>query len=99
MNALIEEGVDSNGDNLISTQEAKLISSLDISGNRDEGKSGEIKSLAGIEAFVNLDTLRCNQNKISGLDLSNNTSLTFLRCNDNQLNNLDLSACSSLIKL
>ena len=63
LSALIEAGVDTNGDGLISTEEAELITYLAIAGNWDEGKRGEIKNLKGIEAFVNLDTLRCNYNQ------------------------------------
>ncbi len=99
LSALIEEGVDKNGDSLISTEEAELITYLDIAGNWDEGKPGEIKDLKGIEVFVNLDTLRCNYNQISSLDLSENTSLTFLRCNENQLSSLDVSGCFALTEL
>lgn len=58
--ALIDEGVDTNGDSLISHAEAEAITYLGIAGSWDEGQPGEIKNIRGIEAFINLDTLRCN---------------------------------------
>ena len=84
---------------LISTEEAELITYLDIAGNWDKGKRGEIKSLKGIEAFVNLDTLRCNYNQLSSLDRSNNHSLVWLNCRMNHLSSLDVSTCKTLARL
>jgi Leucine-rich repeat (LRR) protein len=97
--ALIREGVDTDGDSLISSDEAEQITYLKIAGNWEEGILGGIKSIKGIEAFINLDTLRCHYNQLSSLDLSNNTSLTFLHCNENQLSSLDVSACNALRRL
>ena len=99
LRALIEAGVDINGDSLISHDEAELITYLDIEGSWEDGQSGEIKNMKGIEAFINLDTLRCSYNLIASLNLSRNTSLTFLRCNENQLTSLDVHACKALTKL
>ena len=81
LNALIEEGVDNNGDGLISFEEAEVITYLDVS---DKG----ISDLSGIESFVNLDTLYCYSNQLTYLDISNNTSLLFLNCHFNQLTNM-----------
>ena len=77
LRALIEAGVDINGDSLISHDEAELITYLDIEGSWEDGQSGEIKNMKGIEAFINLDTLRCSYNLITSLNLSGNTSLHF----------------------
>ena len=62
LNALIEEGVDTNGDGEISMGEAAAITSLDIS-------EDSISDMTGIEKFVNLDTLLCYSNQISSLDV------------------------------
>ncbi len=43
----------------------------------------EIASLAGIEYFTNLETLYCNCNQLTDLDLSKNTWLTQLDCEGN----------------
>jgi poly(3-hydroxybutyrate) depolymerase len=99
--ALIEEGVDTNGDNLISFEEAEAIISLNF--NRGGGQNclnpDGIKSLDGIEAFINLDTLKCSSNGIRSLDLSNNTALTYLDCSENPITNLDVSYCPLLEEL
>lgn len=99
VNALIEEGVDTNGDRIISYVEAALITYLDISGNWDEGEPGEVENMKGIEAFINMDTLRCNYMQLSSLDLSDNTALKYLHCNENQLSSLDVSGCIALTEL
>ena len=55
LHTLIEEGIDTNEDGLISNAEAEVILSLDVS---ERG----ISEMKGIEAFINLDTLICNNN-------------------------------------
>ena len=49
-----------------------------------------ITDLTGIEDFVLLSELFCNDNLIIDLDLSNNSNLVELNCNDNLLVSLDL---------
>ncbi len=71
LNALVELGVDTNGDSIISPTEAEKITYLDVSGKG-------ISDLSGIEAFVNLDTLDCCENQLTRLDLSNNILLKYL---------------------
>ena len=68
LNALIDLGVDTNGDGKISPDEAEVITFLDVN-NRS------ISNLTGIEKFVNLDTLYCGINQLTILDLSNNNAL------------------------
>lgn len=87
--ALINEGVDTNGDVKISYAEAEQITSLDFGGPiindgmSSEGR-GKVTCIKGIEAFKNLDTLICRGNNIDGfLDLSKNTSLKYLDCYHN----------------
>jgi Leucine-rich repeat (LRR) protein len=87
--ALIDLGVDSNGDGMISYTEAEAISYLDVSADIDTvqlenglyyGPAGPIASMKGIEAFLNLDTLICSGNNLLALDLSHNKKLKFLDC-------------------
>jgi len=66
LKALIEIGIDKNGDSIITPSEAKGIKSLCV-----EGKN--ISDLTGIELFVDLDTLCCGINQIFDLDVSKNT--------------------------
>ena len=53
--------------------------------------SQSISDLTGIEAFTALETLNCNTNSITSLDLSSNTNLSYLNCDSNSLTSLDLS--------
>ena len=50
-----------------------------------------ISDLTGIEDFIALTELRCHDNQITSLDLSNNPAVTFLDCGRNQLTSLDVS--------
>jgi len=84
LNVLINEGIDANGDSLISFEEAAAVTVLRIDRQ-------EITFLAGIEMFVNLDTLSCQNNKLIDLDVSKNKSLKLLYCGNNELTSLDVS--------
>jgi photosystem II stability/assembly factor-like uncharacterized protein len=97
LHALIDEGVDTNGDSLISYAEAEAVIELNVGGGTAYymlscHNSGNIKSLKGIEAFSNLERLVCKGNKINDtLDLSNNASLKWLWCSCSSIKYLDVS--------
>ena len=91
LNALIEGGVDTNGDGLISRTEAEIVTNLDVSKEPMRCgtlacpcpipvSTGNIRSLTGIEHFTNLDSLNCSGNRIDNIDLSENKNLKFLNC-------------------
>lgn len=84
LNALIQKGIDTDGNGIISSEEAAGVSSLDISGK-------DISDITGIESFINLDTSNCLYNIISYLDVWMNTNLIFLECGQNRLTSLDVS--------
>jgi len=69
--ALIEEGVDTNEDSLISFSEADTVNELVIMGRG-------ITDMTGIEAFINLEALGCDGSDFKHIDLSNNTKLRYL---------------------
>lgn len=81
--ALLELGVDTDGNTIISYEEAEVVSSLDFSRNHQDiplsplciGKSDGIINLTGIEAFINLDTLICSFNFMCNPNLSKNAVL------------------------
>lgn len=98
LNALIEQGVDSNRDGQIDHEEAKEIKVLDV---RQKG----IRKLTGIKAFVNLTELDCGNihwparadiNKISCLDVSGLVALKRLYCTKSGIGSLNLSDCTAL---
>ncbi|RLD68463.1 MAG: hypothetical protein DRI98_11775 [Bacteroidetes bacterium] len=105
LHSLIEEGVDTNGDSLISYAEAQRVSFLDVAGNYGDPLTGMcnsnrgIKSMKGIGAFTNLDTLVCGCNLLESLDLSKNRNLVYVDCRSCQLLNLDVSGCHRLSTL
>ena len=72
LNALIELGVDTDGDGKVSLLEAEVITDLMVPGKN-------ISDLTGIEKFVNLDSLPCRFNQLTSLDVSNNADLTTLK--------------------
>ena len=84
LEALVEQGVDSDRDGTISFQEAANTKTLNI-------YNYDIFDLTGIESFVNLETLRCGGNDFTGLDVSQNTALKYLDVSHNKLSTLDVS--------
>jgi Leucine-rich repeat (LRR) protein len=57
-----------------------------------------ISDLTGIEAFTSMTSLLCNDNLLTSLDVSNNTSLVWLDCRFNQLTSLQ-NLPNSLVEL
>ena len=76
---------DFNGDGAVSKSELGSVKVLDCS-------SSGLYSLDGLEYFTSLDTLKCSNNKIKELDLSQNKNLRFLDCSYNLIQKLDISA-------
>lgn len=87
---LIEKGIDTDGDGVISYQEAEPVTRLSIKGKK-------ISSLKGIEAFKNLEWLHICQTSITNIHLPGLYRLESLWCHDNNLlTRIDLSKCVSL---
>ena len=83
LSALINEGIDTNGDSLISYAEAEAVDTLDVQGDRPEMFeiiSYHISDMTGIQAFINLEALYCGDNDFGELDVSKNTKLKSLEC-------------------
>ncbi|MDG0972551.1 MAG: leucine-rich repeat domain-containing protein [Crocinitomicaceae bacterium] len=55
-----------------------------------------VSDLTGIEAFTALTYLRCFDNQLTSLDVTQNTALTYLDCYNNQLTSLDLTQNTAL---
>ena len=78
----------------ITPEDVADITRLDVSGESDN--RGELKSLRGIEYFVNLKSLNCFGNQLTELDLTGNPELTNLSCACNQLTELDVTGNPAL---
>lgn len=91
--ALIDQGVDRNGDGSISVEEAEAVTRLDIPW---KGEGIPIIGLKGIEYFVNLEYLDCNNQTVLILELNNNPLLKELHCSSTGLKYLDISSCTAL---
>ena len=82
--ALIDLGYDNVLDDSVFTSNIAVVTNLNVS-------NLNISELTGIGDFILLDTLRCNFNLLSSLDVSNNIELKWLGCSYNQLTSIDLS--------
>ncbi|WP_035646302.1 T9SS type A sorting domain-containing protein [Flavobacterium sp. ASV13] len=90
---LIELKIDNDGKNgKVATESINKITTLDVSG------SG-ITDLTGIADFTLLNTLLCNKNQLTSLDISGNPLLTNLNCSENQIEQLEISSNTLLKKL
>ena len=92
LHALIERGVDTDGDGKINPAEAETITSLNVS-------KDSISDMTGLKLFINLVSLDCDYNKITKLDVSNNLALKRLSCHHNKLTTLDVSNNTALTYL
>ena len=84
--------IDTNNDGEIQISEAQFIKSLELNDKN-------ISNFTGIEAFLNLEYLRCENNLISNINIAQNTNLKFLECQNNQLTNLDVTQNTSLLRI
>jgi hypothetical protein len=106
LNYLIDLGVDTDADGLISLAEAHGKYTLNMQGQvgYDEETDayyglGNLRSLEGIQAFQNLRFLDCSGHQITSLDLGNLSKLTHLICSYNQLSSIDMSGNTDLRSL
>lgn len=91
-NALIAEGVDTNGDGEIQISEAEAVINLNVS-------LWNISSLEGIQSFINIEKLYCDNNRLNALDVSQNIELVELHCYANEISNLDVTQNTQLKRL
>lgn len=84
--------IDTNNDSEIQVSEALLIYSLNV-------MNSAIADLSGIDSFVNLRVLNCDQNTLTSLNVTSLTELTNLDCSGNPLLALNVSGLNSLKRL
>ncbi len=85
--ASMGDGIANNG--LVSTDRINTVVSLSIDGLG-------ISDLSGIEDFSALETLICNNNNLSALDISSNTNLISLLCGSNFLTAFSINSNTNL---
>ncbi|MBR3917187.1 MAG: leucine-rich repeat domain-containing protein [Clostridia bacterium] len=85
----VKSSFDKDGDSVLSAEEIAAVTSIDVN-------SKGISDLTGIEYFTSLETLWCYDNKLTAIDVSNNTALTGLFCDFNQLTSIDVSKNTAL---
>jgi hypothetical protein len=78
------QGWDANADGALSPEEALVVRTLDVTGLG-------IASLAGLEYFTKLVTLRCSSNELASLDVDGNADLVGIDCSTNKIPSLNLS--------
>ena len=74
-------------------------SDIDARTSFDGLYSEDIYSLKGIEYFKKLQTLKCYNNHLTSLDLSQNDYLREVDCSNNQLTSLDISYAGRIEKI
>ena len=88
---------DSDGNKVLSAEEiGKVESMMLVAGWTTVSK---ITSLKGIEYFTALTELRCSNNELTELDVTQNTALTDLNCSENELTELDVTKNTALTEL
>ena len=90
--ALIDLGHDDSIDGMVAVENINSVTSLNI-------PNKNISDLTGIEGFTALEFLGVNDNNLTTVDLSNNTSLNNLSIFRNQLIALDVSSNTSLFRI
>ena len=90
--SFVKENLDKNKDDILDAMEIAAVKMI-------EANNMGIKSLEGVGFFTALETLKCWDNELTGLDLSKNTKLTSLSCSENELTALDVSKNTELTRL
>ena len=90
--SFVKENLDKNNDGILDAGEIAAVKMIEAN------KMG-IKSLEGVGFFTALETLKCWDNELTGLDLSKNTALKNLQCSNSKLQSLDLSQNPNLTQL
>ncbi|MDE5844700.1 MAG: hypothetical protein K2H44_04885 [Muribaculaceae bacterium] len=74
----------------ITIKEVEQLTKIDISGT-DYSNRGTLKSMKGLEYFVNLEELKCHSNLLTELNVSSLKKLKILECHENYLSSLTLN--------
>ena len=92
---LMLEYCDADGDGQISDAEAAAVTEMVLTMD-DEDTREPITSLKGIRRFVNLESLDCDCNNITSLDLSGMEKLVYVDCSYNLITDLNIEGCTAM---
>ena len=88
----VSTNFDTSGNGWLDPDEISAVTSIDVSGMG-------ISDLEGINFFINLATLSCNNNDLSVIPIDETRPLTVLNCSDNHISEVDLSCFPDLQEL
>ena len=88
----VDDNFDTTDDDALDAAEIAMVTSIDVHGMG-------ISNLKGVEYFTALTDLVCHFNKLTSLNVTNNTALEVLLCYSNQLTSLDVSKNRALTYL
>jgi Leucine-rich repeat (LRR) protein len=92
--ALIDLGYDIRLDDYVLTANISGVTFLNVSNPMTNPNlpnvTDKIADMTGIEDFISLTDLRCFDNELTSLDVSQNTALINLNCSNNQLTSLNV---------
>lgn len=80
----VSSKIDTDSDGVLSEEEIEKVVAINVGGMN-------ISSLDGIGYFVNVQEIFCHKNKLTAIDVSNNTALEKLHCYSNELQQLNVS--------
>ena len=85
----LQNNFDLDNDGKLSASEISAAKTINVSGLG-------ISKLTGIEYFTSLTELNASDNKLSSVNLTENTKLTYINVGKNSLKTLDLSKCTKM---
>ncbi|WP_395053951.1 hypothetical protein, partial [Flavobacterium sp.] len=91
---LINLGIDTNSDGNIQQSEALVPTGLFL-------ENSNISDLTGLQSFINLTSLHCENNEILSLNIYLNSlpNLTILRCKNNPIDTLNVALLTNIVDL
>ena len=97
------DNFDVNQDGKVSRSEAEAVTKIDMYSNSyysiSTGPYAELRSLKGLEYFVNLVELDCTRTAISSIDVTRNTKLELLALGGTDISSINTSKCPALKEL
>ena len=89
---IVDKGFDQNGDGFLSAKELAAVDEIVV-------QDMNIESLKGLEYFTEITGLWCAYNRLTELDVSKNTKLTYIDCYVNQIESLSVTKLTELTDL